>query len=199
VTTEHVEDFCNALGRFIYEFSEVERSIFLYLIITSRIPIQDAKAVFTDARIDKAKQAVKRLRLARNLPDDNKLDCAFNHLADITRLRNDLVHYGPQPQTDQTFVISDDLWKIKNAHTYIITADHLRDATGDLSKLKEFFVKHMLTETVTNVPLIVPLIQNMPEVELLPWRYKPSQPIHPPSNIRPKAPKHPHPPASSGE
>ncbi len=192
---KHVEDFCNALGRFIYEFSEVERSIFLYLIITSRLPIQDAKAVFTDARIDKAKQAVKRLRQARDLPEDNQLDCAFNHLADITRLRNDLVHYGPQPQADQTFVISDDLWKINNTRTYKITADDLKYATDDLGKLKVFFLKHMLTETVPNVPLI----KNMPGVELLPWRYKPSQPIRPPSNNRTKAPKHPHPPASSGE
>lgn len=195
MTMQHLEDFCNSLGKFIYEFSQVERAFFLYLIITSRMPIQDAKAVFTDARIDKVKHAVKRLRRARGFPDDNQLDCVFNHLADITRLRNDLVHYGAQCRPDHTFEISDDLWKINNVRIYKVTADDIRNATHDLGKIKEFCVKHMLTETVPYIPLI----NGMPKVELLPWRYKPSQQARHLSSTQPKSAKPPRPPASSGE
>jgi hypothetical protein len=189
-----IDDFRNALGRFIYDFSEVERALFLYLIITSKMPIADAQAVFTDAKIDKAKQTIKRLRQARGLPEDDRLGCAFNQLADITRLRNDLVHYGPIPKLDGSFEISDALWKLTNSRTYTVTADDIKNATVDLGTLKEFLLKHMLTEISPEFPLI----KNMPKVALLPWRYKPSQPIHPPNNTRSKSARRPPPPVSSG-
>jgi hypothetical protein len=192
---QQLEDFWNALGQFIYEFSQVERILFFYLITTSRMPIQDAKAVFTDVRIDKAKQAVKRLREARELPEDDQLDCAFSQLSVVTRLRNDLVHYGPTPKTSGTFEVSDDLWKLNNSRTYEISKDGIKNATVDLGVLKEFFLKHMLTELTPEVPLT----KNMPKVVLLPWKYTPSQPTRPPSSTPSRPAKPPPQPVSSGE
>jgi hypothetical protein len=195
MTTDQLEDFWSALGRFIYDFSGIERFLFLYLLVTSKMPIADAQAVFTDAKIDKAKQAIKRLRQARGLPGDDRLDCAFNQLADITRLRNDLVHYGPTPKPDGSFEISDLLWKLNNPRTYRVAAEDIRNATVDLGTLMEFHLKHMLTEISPEIPFI----KNMPQVALLPWKYKPSQPIRPPSSTRTKSAKPQPPPASSGE
>jgi hypothetical protein len=71
MSVQQSEEFCNALGLFIYNFSEIEKLLFFYLLVTAKIPISDAKAIFSEARIDKVKQTVNRLRQARNVPEDD--------------------------------------------------------------------------------------------------------------------------------
>lgn len=120
-----------ALGRFIYIFADIERVLFANLVATSGMSSAHAKAVFNDARVDKAKQFIKRLRKASGVGLCPMLEQSFDQLGDITRLRNDIVHYGAV-QDGHKFKVSDEMWKLEGARVYYVTAELLELATLDL-------------------------------------------------------------------
>ena len=194
-----IASFHKTLGRFIWEFSQTEAALFTYLLVTSRMRINDARAVFTDARINNVKTHINRLRKARGVPDDPKLDSVLNQLGSITRLRNDIVHYGAMPTIDGDLTISDEMWKLENATTYRIKLTDIEDATADICAIKAFIPMHMLKDLASVAPIATvkaPFILTAPN-ELPPWRYKSPQPIRPPNTNRPKPSKPPRPPKPS--
>lgn len=181
---ECAQKFKCAIGRFIYAFAEIERVMFYSLITVSQMPIETAKAVFTDAKIDKAKQQIKRLRKARDFPEDNFLEDTFNHLGVITRLRNYIAHYGAIFDSGQRFTVSDELWKLEGAqNVYYVTSDDIERAISDLATIRQRLAVYMIAGWLAE--------PTAPQRAPFPWRYKPSQPTRPPSSTPPKSPKQP--------
>ena len=88
------KQFYAALGEFIVLFASVEGTLYRILLMTSGADRMVARAIFTDARIDKAKDWIKRMRSAKGLKEDNTFEAATKQLSEIAKMRNDIMHYG---------------------------------------------------------------------------------------------------------
>jgi hypothetical protein len=185
-------EFKCAIGRLIYTFADIERVMFYSLITSAQMPIKIAKAVFTDAKIDKVKQHITRLRLARGLPDDAFLDDTFTQIGHITRLRNDIAHYGAVYESGAKFKVSDELWKLETARVYFVTACDIDDAISDLMIIRQRLALYMISGWVADGTT-----EDRPAP--FPWRHKPFQPTRSPKSSRPKSPKQPRQRPSSRE
>jgi hypothetical protein len=82
------------LGAFISEFSRSEELVFRLLVKEAGVSDVVAKAIFSGVKIDGAKDFINRLYEARGDERPVALVRAFEQLGVITRMRNDLVHYG---------------------------------------------------------------------------------------------------------
>lgn len=187
-------EFWTALGRFIHKFAEVETLLFIQLIQTAGVPLQTAQAIFTDARIDKAKSTINRIRAANGMPKSPVLTRAFDQLGVIASVRNDIVHYGAM-HTAEGFVVSNALW----AHApgkmrrFVISPTILNQMTTDLETIQACFAVLSLTG-------IAPqqfIDQGFGLRAQAPWQYKPPQPSARPGKNPNKPPKQPRPPRSS--
>jgi len=154
--------------------------MFLSLVTVSKMPMNAAKAVFTDARLDNAKKLIQRLRKAHEIKEDKFLEDTFNQLAHLTRLRNDIAHYGAIHDSTNKFRVSDELWKLEKAKTYFVTKNDIEGAISDIAIIRQRLAVYMIVDWVE---------PDFSRDAPFPWRYKPFQPIRPASTNPPNNPQ----------
>jgi hypothetical protein len=191
---ERPEGYHRALGRFIDKFSLVEHMLFWLLMKTAAVPLRTAQAIFSDARIDKAKDQINRIRAAHGLPKDEALTRAFLQMGQIARMRNDVVHYGIQ-QANKDWVVTNALvaHTRDTQRTSPLSVEILEDMTLDLNTIfvaiTRLWIIDRLDETTADA---------LEKAVLVPWRYRPHGPSHPAKNTLRKTKARLRPPQSSG-
>lgn len=164
-------NYHTSLGRFIDVFASVEIALFLLLTRTAGVPLTTAQAIFSDARIERAKDTVNRIRRAHGLPPDELLARAFHQLGQIARIRNNLCHYGVMrdAQTNELKVSNVLVAMPDKVQSDPISAEILEDMIWDLQTIKQAMNAMWFTSPATP-PQVVAMIRGNASQ---PWRYKP--------------------------
>lgn len=163
-------DYFACLGAFIHQFAQVESLLFTQLVLESKIPANVARAIFSDAKNDRARDLIKRIRASRGLPESPLLKRAFDQLSEINRLRNDLVHFGTVPRNGIEWVSNKSWIHIPTKlREYPVTARLLLDALHDLETIKALFVTHMTANTQAQDIIA----ERFGCAAQSPWQYKP--------------------------
>ncbi len=160
------------LGLFIDNFAQVETLLYSQLLKEAAIPFETAQAIFSDAKNDRARDLIGRIRSARGLSESTLLKRAFDQLSLINRLRNDLVHYGTRIQDGERWV-SNRLWAHvpSKVREYRVTPDLLIQASNDLEVIKMNFMRNMIEP---GSPAEAAMGEGLDAASQAPWQYKPA-------------------------
>jgi hypothetical protein len=190
--------YWTALGRFVELFSLTELAVQLTLRRSTKVTATVAAVLFSGTRVDAATSQIKRIAEAEPWQEDQrqKLDTLCAQLGEITRTRNDLLHYGAFDDGD-SYLISNAL----SAHVPSklretkIDANTLDAMSMDLLVIVNEFDRIARRKPVKRHPDLDQL--KMPPERA--WLYKPDTQQGPPKrtlgrNRKPKA----QPPTSRG-
>lgn len=187
------DDYHQALGEFISEFAFVEHLVFNLLRKEAAVSDEVAKAVFSGVRIDTARDFISRVHEARGTEKSAFLVRAFEQIGVITRIRNDIVHYGFAAERDGEFIVSN--WRVAHTaralRTHDIAPEVLRDMRMDLMQIGVA----LLIET--NPDLYRDTRDEAVAFVSQPWRYKPASQSPRTSERQQRPPKQQRPPRSS--
>jgi hypothetical protein len=138
-----------ALGRFVSQFASVESAMQLALRTCLGIQQSLAAAIFSGTRTEAAASYIRRIGETENWPEAKikELEYIFQQLGEITRVRNDILHYGAMPISANKLRVplGSDEWLVSNrsaAHTEAkiretrITPEILDFMTHDLQKIR---------------------------------------------------------------
>lgn len=173
-----------ALGEFISEFAWIEHLLFDLLRQEAGVDLLRAKALFSGVRIDAAKDLINRLHEVSEIERDPELVRAFAQIGVITRMRNDLVHYGSSGDPDVEQFVSNH----RTAHTAralresLVSAEILEAMRMDLVQISLILMEALQW----GGPLTRAKKAEYLELAGSPWRYKPASP-----SPREKAPRKP--------
>jgi hypothetical protein len=161
------ERYWMALGKYLDDFAHTESLLQTLLWAQAGTTQEVAKAVFSGARVDTAKDYIRRIAEANGAQIEPMLARAFAQLSVLTTLRNDLVHYGA-PFNPQAVA-----WVASNRKAAMpgreretnLTPNLLSDASQDLWTINyalSCFIRPDLRKT-------------WEKVALAPWRYTPAR------------------------
>lgn len=164
--------YWTALGRFVFYYAQLEEATFNLYRVFVIIPPHVARCIFSGLRITDALNNLKRIfsdpAFAGKPPPGNLLE-AFGKVAEITTIRNDILHYGVQ-FSDRGMIVTD-AWKqmphrVKESK---ITNALIDDLSADV-------IKCIATFTLWNIsrlPEPHPFHEEWKTAAVVPWRYKP--------------------------
>lgn len=169
--------FFLALGSFIHEFTQTENHLTSILHLSIGLPNEIAHAIFTDAKIARAKDIINKIRAIKGEKRSSFLDKAFDQLGTINSNRNNIVHNGAKLQADGTFIINNP--RNANQPALRITPQALMDMEADLETIRACFTMHTLSITSPHV-LDEPIGSASPSGQYAKraqaaWRYKPQR------------------------
>jgi hypothetical protein len=156
----------------VSNYARVESALFVLLRAWAGTSYQASKAIFSGTRAEAATQLIRRLHEAEDVPMFDWLSEAFAQLAHITKLRNDLVHYGTEPGYGSDFVSNSRVAHVPSKlREYSVSAQLIGAAAKDLREIElRLLIAYKDRTSVT------PADEFLCTVKLKPWRYKPSQP-----------------------
>ena len=163
-----------ALGRFLTAYAHVEGNTLVVLRHCSKVTNEVGQCLFAGTRASAAIDFIKRIADAQEWTDEQRepLEIVTAQLGEITRARNDILHYG----TNSTG--KDSEWYTTNefvAHTSNrirrtkITPDILGDMTHDCMKLSAHIVMIGTTADPSYLKVAGPILGAS-------WRYKRAEP-----------------------
>jgi uncharacterized glyoxalase superfamily protein PhnB len=91
---EFIERYWRALGKFAHRYAEVEFALNHVLRIAAGVSVKNAQALFSGVRAREAMTFIRRIYESRGEPLDPWLARAFPRLADITTVRDKILHQG---------------------------------------------------------------------------------------------------------
>jgi len=133
--------YWEALGRFMHQFSVTETQLFFLLTEQARVPPNIARAVFSDARADRAMDFIRRIEDSRETVADKQfradIDAIFPQIKAINDARNAVVHNGGY-RKDGTRVASNYLRALTPAkiRDFPVSPETLHAMTLDLMKIQ---------------------------------------------------------------
>jgi hypothetical protein len=94
--TPDMREYWEALGRFVDIFALVENNMQLTLWHLAKVKAPIAPAIFSGTRVDTASNLIRRISEAKEWSQRRqaRLTTLLTQLGEITRARNDLLHYG---------------------------------------------------------------------------------------------------------
>jgi hypothetical protein len=182
-----------SFGRFIHYFSTVEQKLHSLLWEISGVNFEVARAVFQDARFSNIVATINRIYESRNEDEHPMYRRAIDHLGEINKMRNDLVH-SPVALTDKGAVVSNRIKAMPaKRKELIVTAELLDDMCRDLTTALACLTivlsdRNALPENARAL--------RWQEIAQRPWLYKPlkqsgkarERRAHPQERKRPRAP-----------
>lgn len=159
-----------ALGSFVSAFAMTEQLLQLTLRLFAGLENKIGSALLSGVRPDQAKDLLNRVLDVRNMgPVKGMLKRHFDHLGLITKVRNDILHYGAEFETPEVLIVSNE----RDAHVpsrlreIRITPSSLRQMNLDLGTIR--------CGLLAAVEEIIPSDRDYKwrEHAREPWRYKP--------------------------
>ena len=141
--------YWQALGKFIEKYASTEAVIFNTLASCCGISIKTAQSIFSGTRTIQAMEFLRRINEANNITDEKQRELeeyVFPQLANITALRNHLLHYGSFVTSDAGRISSD----ISRAHTpkkireMRTSVEILEHAIRDIEKINSHLISHLV-------------------------------------------------------
>jgi hypothetical protein len=186
--TFDLDSFHRSLGNFVSRFSDTEVNLQIALWQLAGLERRVAVSLLSGLRIDGASSVLSRLADAQKWPKVKRdaLDAIKAHLGPITRLRNDILHYGAQAAGPDEWLVSNVVFAhVENRVSEMrITPSLLDDASADLEKIDA----HLMMLAWKDV-LPAPALEAFGERMKRAWRYKPPTLKGRQSKTRDKPPK----------
>jgi hypothetical protein len=165
--------YWEALGRFVDTFSMVENNMQLTLWHFSKVKWPIAQAVFSGVRIDAGSNYVRRIAEATDWPKEqiDMFEILLAQLGEITRVRNDILHYGGFLQSDGHHEVTNVLYAHtqERIRTTKITAEILDAMSSDLATI---CVQFMILRGARMTEKVLAGGQMPPQTA---WHYKPER------------------------
>jgi hypothetical protein len=179
--THSIGAFWQEFGRFMVYYAGVEEQFNFVVRHYYNIDFNSANIILGALRLDTAMQHLNRLREAARIPDQDwrEIQAFKEHLGHITRLRNDLAHYGVAYSIPAGYVVLGKwAYTEPRRRKHLISADILDTATTDLFKIyQRLAILHLPHERTMRETGYDELLRE-------PWRYKPLGP----GSLYPKLP-----------
>ena len=165
------ERYWLALGRFTSEYSRVETCVQTLLWIVAETPPKTAQAIFSGTKTDTACRFIRRLFESRNEDLPELLSRAFDRLAIINTVRNDIIHYGIQYDEASRMVTSNAMMALpgKERKTHISPLV-LEQLWGDLVTIQYCMNAYFFSTKGGSKPSV---IERSLKGAQVPWQYKP--------------------------
>ena len=175
--------YYQALGELIAMFAKAETMLYLFLVNAAEMKLPEAGAVFTDARIDRLKDFIKRIHLSRGKTIDPRMESALLQMGEISRMRNDIVHHGLMENVETGEYVCTNALHIHHLDKMFvlpITVELLMQMTADLWVISTTALicwpnKGTLPEQFSEEAVV--------EIGRYTWRYKPLARVRPERNI----------------
>ncbi len=164
------DGFCHKLGLFVIQFAGCESVLLMFLSLLLGISKDECNAVTSGAKVDACSSFIKRVYEARRqeVPAD-VLRC-LTQLGMITKLRNDILHRGVQP--DGT--VSSFLRALPDrVEIYSVSNETFDRATADLYQISITLGLHH-----AQIQGAAPELEKLRSFVGKPWQYKPPQPTN---------------------
>lgn len=169
---EQWQPYYQALGRFVTYFALVEGTVLHVLWQLTNLDDATAKALLSGVRIDQATSLLNRLRDTRKHDPNPQLDKIIHQLGQITRVRNDLLHFGAEFDDSVGRYITSNK---RTAHTpdrlreTPVSPDELNAMTDDLRTIWARLPSYAFASTKKALDIIESV------QPLSAWRYKPRE------------------------
>lgn len=169
-----LEDYWRALGKFVQRYAEVEYNMSRVLRYASGTTRAQAKALFSGTRIDVATSFVKRLHAADKRKLSPWLEKAFSTLGEITKIRDNLLHYGIQA-SDEGLLNTNELRTLDSlVFRRTITVADLDDLEADVIVVHACLNMYQIEERWPSMKKA--MVERERQFALTPWRYKSFRP-----------------------
>lgn len=162
-------DYWPELGRFIHNFSGVERILFYLVVKLSDASDEVGKAAFSGLRVDGAKDTINRILEAKG--DETTMAAlapTFAQIGVIATVRNSIVHWGAESTSDGLLSHN---FRIASApsrrRSYAVSPTIMKTLTSDLETIQSRLVHVLYPDAFTP--------EAADRVHAWPWRYKPPQ------------------------
>jgi hypothetical protein len=164
-----------SVGRFVLAFALVEENLQAALRKTAEVTPEVARAIFSGTRVDTASSYIKRIAEAQQWPKDRleDIDYIFKQLGEITRVRNDLLHYGVIPEKEGGWTTSNELVAHIPARSREteVSPQHLESMADDCMNI----VLHLIVNIESDDATRQEILQKSAAVLARAWRYKPEK------------------------
>lgn len=185
-------EYWKALGRFVSTFSLVENRMQITLWRIAGIKPPVAPAIFSGTRAKAAGEFLRRIGEAQKWP---KKDMVFlNHiiaqLGELTRVRNDILHYGAKSEGEGKWTVSTALVAHVESQIRItkVSTEILDQMSADLLTIADSLARFRFPRGLFGLGVEEPLPA---------WRYKSVRPKDGSEKRRNRTQKRSHPPESS--
>jgi hypothetical protein len=169
------DEYYQALGHFISDFSEIEQALQLTLWRLTGVDTPMAKAVFSGVRSEEATNKITRIKDAQKWPKKrcDEWEEISSRVGVLRKLRNDILHYGANWVAPGTWISSnaDFVHLPDRTRSRQVTITDLRNAAHDTKKLSMHLFVFLFADEMT-----IPSLQKHDPVLKSAWRYKPRPP-----------------------
>ena len=190
--------YWQSLGQFIDQYAEAEAAISGVLWHLTKVTPSVGRAVFSGTRADAATKYISRLLEVKKIGqlEKNHIKYLFDHFGEITKTRNDIVHYGTQYNDDGDFIVTNERVALNKSklREHSITANVLDQMSHDL----EVIIADLFAFLVRKSPHDLRIVRMIYAKHIgAPWRYKFHAPSSQDNKRSPRPPKRPRQPQSS--
>lgn len=162
------EAYLIALGTMVHWFAKVEVILSITLSQVAGLSLDMGKAILSGVRADTAKSLIIRaLEQQRRQSDIADLKEAFDHLGELTSVRNDLLHHGQNESSEIGFGIVKRSFVREKDVLYQVTVADLESMASDLFKIHSHLVHFHLRGYGPSGPTF----PELDEWRSIPWRY----------------------------
>jgi len=174
-----------ALGKFLSKHAEVEAMLNGLVRSYYKIEWETANLALQMLRVDSALQHLQRLIEAKKIPDEDarEIEHLRNQMGQISRFRNDLVHWGidslyrPRRSAKTTaprskgvtVVVTNTPFAFRKPRSHIVTPEVLLGACRDLSKI------YRRIQMLASPQQRQDILEKYGDLLREPWQYTPTQ------------------------
>jgi hypothetical protein len=201
---KRLNDYYQALGRFVDMFARVETAVTLTLWHYAKTEPKLGKIIFTGSKIETYSTYIKQLSEATDTPKETRDDLTYvlQQLGIINGVRNFVLHYGAESVADGNAIVSNALKAKGEPTSFPISPTRLDQMTADLRKIiSHLNYRHLKRKSTGNDHW-----DDVRNVHYETWQYKHPVPPKAPSAARahpgsqtpgPKPPRPPRPSRAS--
>ena len=177
-----IDQFHVHLGRFVHQFSQLEKTMQMYLMLESGVSHNVARAVFSGVKMAEGKSFIKRLREVSGKTEDSEfVERLFAQITVLTTARNDILHHGAAFESVDTgnATVSNAFMAMPGREKeFPVSPEILRNLTADVNSCQSGLA-FLLTKAAP-IPegqraALDHFMETFRRAIESPWRYKPPQ------------------------
>lgn len=186
------DEWTAALGKFVYQFAEVEHHLRRLLMRYCKVTDTVGRALFHSDRVAELKDAINRVLEATGRNSEKAaLEQFFSHLTLINGVRNNIVHWGGHQLESGDYIVSNlHLAPIERGRGHRVNAKDMANMAEDLADICAALViareRAKFPGNLTVVAYSLPASWQYKPRPLPPLR-KPRPPSQPPAQERQRA------------
>lgn len=164
------QEWCLALGAFLYQFAAAEHHLRVLLIRYAGVTEAIGRALFHSDRVADMKDAVNRILDATGRAAEKAaLEPVFAHMTVISTVRNNIVHWGGHQLESGDYIVSNlHMAPIERGKGHRVSATDIRAMSEDLSDISAaLLIARERARPLGKLKFLRPY--NLPAA----WRYKP--------------------------